>query len=152
MKEILIGLIPTIIALGTPALIRTLHKRATKIKNEFLRDITIETLNEVDMVFSGKNKIDKFIHTAEISKNKLLETTTGLDNILAKNIVKSKNYTEEIQNIFSNYKFESKLKKYENFQFNDAVDNPELTGNIYFEAETDFDKENLIRAGIKKNF
>ena len=40
--------------------------------------------------YSVKDKFDKFIHTAEITKNRLLNKTNGIDSILAKRIVKNK--------------------------------------------------------------
>ena len=70
IKEIIIGLIPTIITIGTPVLIRVLNKRIALIKNDLLKDLAIETLLEVDLFFKGKDKIDKFTHTAEITKNR----------------------------------------------------------------------------------
>ena len=149
IKEIIIGLFPTLIAIGTPVLIRVLNKRIALIKNDLLKDLAIETLLEVDLFFKGKDKIDKFTHTAEITKNRLLNKTNGLDSILAKRIVKNKNYPEEIQNIFSNYKFETKLNQYENFQYNGAV-TENTDDNIYMEAETDFKDNNILRAGFKK--
>ena len=144
IKDIIIGLFPTIIAIGTPVLIRVLNKRVALIKNDLLKDLAIETLLEVDLFFKGKDKIDKFTHTAEITKNRLLNKTNGIDSILAKRIVKNKNYPEEIQNIFSNYKFE-------NFQYNGAV-TENTDDNIYMEAETDFKDNNILRAGFKKTF
>ena len=151
IKEIMIGLIPTIVAIVAPVLIRVLNKRVALIKNGLLRDLAIETLLEVDLFFAGKDKFDKFTHTAEITKNRLLNKTNGIDSILAKRIVKNKNYPEEIQNIFSNYKFENRMKQYEDFQYNGAVtENTDTDDSLYIEAATDFNNSNVLRAGFRK--
>ena len=53
IKDIIIGLFPTIIAIGIPVLIRVLNKRVALIKNDLLKDLAIETLLEVDLFFKG---------------------------------------------------------------------------------------------------
>ena len=101
------------------------NKKIENMKEGILKDIFKETFRNTDLLFTGvKEGKYKLESSAAGAKEALLNSVTGADKIVAKQIVKN-NFDKLTQEAFHVFKREEYNNRNDNYQYNGQVDNPD---------------------------
>ena len=101
------------------------NKKIENMKEGILKDIFKETFRNTDLLFTGvKEGKYKLESSAAGAKEALLNSVTGVDKIVAKQIVKN-NFDKLTQEAFHVFKREEYNNRNDNYQYNGQVDNPD---------------------------